>query len=91
MANVRLLLDGHSVGAVSLANGNLVFEVEDDRERDELQSLFAQTGEVTYGWTQVGEGEVKSHRAGAFESEWFWFVVAVVLYPQGYRIESAEY
>lgn len=76
------------VGTVELDEGNrrLLFHIDDEAERDEITRIFTETGALTYSWTGYGD-EWQENQAEPLTAEWFWFVVANILYPRGYQAD----
>jgi hypothetical protein len=63
METVKLWREGRQkfVGTVELDdNRRLFFHIDDEEERDRLASVFKDTGEVTWGWTQFNDVTCRS-------------------------------
>ncbi len=90
MERVKLLFGRRPIGIVRLVDGQVVLDVADQEDRDRLDRVFKETGEVTWAWTRYGEAEWQEHRAEPGTENWLWFVVANILYPQGYRIDAEQ-
>jgi hypothetical protein len=77
------------VGTVELdeENRRLIFHIDNEEERDRVSDVFTETGEVSWAWTRYGEGERQEHQAEPLTRQWFWFVVANILYPRGYQAD----
>ncbi|MGI8790208.1 MAG: hypothetical protein ACR2I4_04905 [Actinomycetota bacterium] len=76
------------IGVVELdeSNRRLIFHIDDEEELDRVTDAFKQTGEVTWAWTGYGD-ELQELRAEPRTDQWFWFVVANILYPLGYQAD----
>lgn len=75
------------LGDVVLDGDRLTLHIEDERERDELQRIFDNTGEVTVGWAWYEGEEPVEHRAQPRTPTRLWVVVANILYPMGYQAD----
>jgi hypothetical protein len=90
LESVRLWTNGRKrrVGTITLdENGHLVFHIDDKHDRDTVEAVFRETGEVTWGWPEVGEGKLQEQKASPREPDWFLFVIANRLYPLGYQAD----
>lgn len=87
---VKLMRGQRPIGSVTLEDERLVYHLADEQEREQIENVLTQTGEVTWAWTRIGEGEWQEHRAKPLTDNWLWFVVANILYPKGYRAEIED-